>query len=134
MLGTALGSRLLAGSGQFKKTDVQESTQLASSKLNKPGLGGSNKDCRDTALEGEILVGTAGGNSCSCPPNSHTHSDGLFILLSTASVPRARDMFLFLFFFLRRHRCVQPSVCKPATGRKHVQDTFAFCLLQVSGY
>lgn len=41
MLGTALGSRLLAGSGQFKKTDVQESTQLASSKLNKPGLGGS---------------------------------------------------------------------------------------------
>ena len=97
MLGTALGSRLPEASGQFKETDVQESTQLASSKINRPGLGGSNKDCRDKALEGEILVGTAGGHSCSCPPNSHTHSDGLFILLSAASVPRARDMCFFFF-------------------------------------
>ena len=76
MLGTALGSRLPEASGQFKETDVQESTQLASSKINRPGLGGSNKDCRDKALEGEILVGTAGGHSCSCPPNSHTPQNG----------------------------------------------------------
>lgn len=56
MLGTELGLRLPAGSGQLKKADVQEASKQAWGQC-------SSKDCRDKALKGEVLGGTAGDNS-----------------------------------------------------------------------
>ena len=50
--GTVLGSRLPAGSGGFKEADTQESSQLASSKIHRPGLHSSSKDSGNRSLEG----------------------------------------------------------------------------------
>ena len=55
--GTVLGSGLPAGSGGFKEADAQESTQLASSKIHRPGLHSSSQDCRSKSLKGETSVG-----------------------------------------------------------------------------
>lgn len=121
-----LGSQLPAGSGQFKEADVQESTQLASSKISR--LGSSSIDCRDKSLKGETLLGTSGSNSCSWPPDSHMHmhGDGLFTLPSADSVPWARGICISLFFFFMLSVCTS-SICKPGMGRKHMQNAFAFC-------
>lgn len=65
MLGTELGVRLPAGSGQLEKADVQGASKRAS-------VSAQAKAAGTKALEGAIPGGTAGGNSYSCPPNSHT--------------------------------------------------------------
>lgn len=112
--GTVLGSQLPAGSGQFKEADVQESTQLASSKISR--LGSSSIDCRDKSLKGETLLGTSGSNSCSWPPDSHMHmhGDGLFTLPSADFVPWARGICISLFFLC--YQCVQALFANLAWG------------------
>lgn len=125
-----LGSQLPAGSGQFKEADVQESTQLASSKISR--LGSSSIDCRDKSLKGETLLETSGSNSCSWPPDSHMHmhmhGDGLFTLPSADFVPWARGICISLFFYVI-------SVYKLYLQTWHGEEAHAecICILLVAG-